>query len=103
MNIDNIAKAIENDAGIQLPDLKQSLAEMQQGIAARSYTSEQLLLRSVRKKTGLSQQAFAQHINTPVTTLRDWEQGRFKPSGGILCLFKVLQNHPEIINELTTS
>ncbi|NOQ64783.1 MAG: helix-turn-helix domain-containing protein [Methyloprofundus sp.] len=100
MNIDKIALAIENDAGVELADLKASLTEMQQGIVGREHTKEQILVRAVRKKTGLSQQVFAQYINTPVATLRDWEQGRFSPSGGVLCLFKILENHPDMVNEL---
>jgi|688.fasta_scaffold157604_2 putative transcriptional regulator len=100
MNIDKIAKAIEADAGMALPDLKDSLAEMQQGLSARIHTPEQLLLRSARQKTGKTQQAFAELIKTPVATLRDWEQGRFSPSGAVLCLLHLISNHPDMIDEL---
>lgn len=99
MDIEKIAQAIEADAGMALDDLRQSLAEMQAGVG-RVTTTEQLLVRSARAKTGLSQQAFAERIKTPVATLRDWEQGRFAPPGGVLCLLKLIGNHPDLIGEL---
>jgi len=101
MNIDKIAKAIEADAGMALSGLKESLAEMQQGFAGRTHTPEQVLLRQARQKSGKTQQAFADLIQTPVTTLRDWEQGRFSPSGAVLCLLHLLNKHPDMIDELT--
>ena len=100
MNIEIIAKAIEADAGVELSELRESLAEMQAGVRGRINTSEQLLLISARKKLGLSQQAFAELIKTPVATLRDWEQGRFTPSGAVLCLLKIIYNHPDLAKEL---
>ena len=102
MNIEAIAKAIEADAGMELPELRDSLAEMQAGISGRTTTAEQLLLLSVRKRLGLSQTAFAELIKTPVATLRDWEQGRFTPSGAVLCLLQIMDKHPELAQELTT-
>ena len=99
MDIEKVAQAIEADAGMPLDDLRQGLAEMQSGVG-RVTTAEQLLVRSARAKTGLSQQAFAERINTPVATLRDWEQGRFAPPGGVLCLLKLIGNHPHLIREL---
>jgi putative transcriptional regulator len=100
MNIEAIAKAIETDAGFELPELRDSLAEMHAGISGRTTTAEQLLILSVRKKLGLSQPAFAELIKTPVATLRDWEQGRFTPSGAVLCLLKIIYNHPDLAKEL---
>lgn len=102
MNIETIAKAIEADAGMELPELRNSLAEMQAGVSGRTTTAEQLLLLSVRKRLGLSQTAFAELIKTPVATLRDWEQGRFTPSGAVLCLLQIMDKHPELAQELTT-
>ena len=102
MNIEAIAKAIEADAGMELPELRNSLAEMQAGLRGRTTTAEQLLILSVRKQLGLSQTAFAELIKTPVATLRDWEQGRFTPSGAVLCLLQIMDKHPELAQELTT-
>ncbi len=100
MNIDAVAKAIEVNAGEALPDLRQALKEAKAGIAGRVTRSEQILVRQAREKTGLSQTAFAERIATPVATLRDWEQGRFAPPGGVLCLLRLIIKHPELSREL---
>jgi putative transcriptional regulator len=99
MDIEAIAKAIEADAGEALPELRQALAEAKAGMG-RVTTAEQVLVRSARAKTGLSQQVFAERIATPVATLRDWEQGRFTPPGGVLCLLRLIVRHPELMEEI---
>jgi putative transcriptional regulator len=99
MDIEKIAQAIELDAGMELPDVRQALAEASMG-SGRITTPEQTLVRSVRAKVGLSQQAFAERIETPVATLRDWEQGRFAPPGGTVCLLRLLERHPNLAEEL---
>jgi len=99
MDVEKIAKAIEADAGEALPDLRQALAEARAG-TGRVTTPEQLLVRQARMRSGLTQAAFADRIGTPVATLRDWEQGRFTPPGGVLCLLRLLSAHPELAREL---
>jgi putative transcriptional regulator len=100
-DIEKIAKAIEADMGEALPDIRQALAEVKGGVeGARVTTPEQMLMRQARQKTGLSQVDFANRIATPVATLRDWEQGRYKPPGGVMCLLKLLAAHPELTQEL---
>jgi len=99
MNIEKVAEAIELDAGQNIPELRQSLLEMQEHKVGRITTPEQLLVVSVREKLSLTQTAFADLIKTPVATLRDWEQGRFKPQGGVICLLNILKKHPEIAEE----
>jgi putative transcriptional regulator len=102
LDIEKAAKAIELDAGIALPDLRQALKEAKAGMG-RVTTPEQILVRQARSKAGLSQQAFAERIATPVATLRDWEQGRFTPPGGVLCLLRLICNHPELTQELASA
>jgi putative transcriptional regulator len=79
VSVSKIADAIEQDAGTEVPSLREGLAEMQAGLAGRTYNAEQLLVKAARERLGLSQQAFADLIETPVATLRDWEQGRYAP------------------------
>ena len=97
MNIDRITKAIEDDAGEPIEGLSESLAEMKTGKIAREYTPEQLLLQSARKALKLSQPKFAALIETPVATVRDWEQGRFKPAGSALVLCKLVIKNPRAL------
>jgi putative transcriptional regulator len=69
-DIEKVAQAIEANADMTLDDLRQGLAEMLAG-DGRVTTPEQIMVRMARAKTGLSQQAFAERIKTPVATLRD--------------------------------
>ena len=51
--------------------------------------------RRVRKRTGLTQTAFAARIGVPVDTVRNWEQGKRFPAGPAKALLKVLDRAPE--------
>lgn len=102
IDIDKVAAAIEADAGETLPDLRQALAEAKTGLG-RITTPDQILVRQAREKSGLTQTAFAERIATPVATLRDWEQGRFTPPGGVVCLLKLIIRHPELSQELSVA
>ena len=51
----------------------------------------------IRKRTGLSQAAFAQSIGVPVATLRNWEQGRRNPDGPARVLLAMLEKDPGIV------
>ncbi len=95
--LDRIADAIEADAGEPITGLRESLAEMAADVRARSYTPEQLALRSARTALGLSQLAFARLLKTPVGTVRDWEQGRFPPPGSALLVARLAAEHPEVL------
>ena len=97
MNIDHIVQAIEDDAGEPIEGLRESLAEMKAGKIARQYTPDQLLLQKARQSLHLTQNKFAKLIDTPVATLRDWEQGRFKPAGSALVLCKVAIKNPNFL------
>ncbi|RCX07544.1 helix-turn-helix domain-containing protein [Extensimonas vulgaris] len=102
IDIAKVAAAIEADAGEALPDLHQALAEARAGLG-RMTTPAQMLVRQARERTGLTQAAFAARIATPVATLRDWEQGRFAPPGGVVCLLKLIIKHPELVQELAAA
>jgi len=101
IDIETAAKAIETDADEAPPDLRQALSEAKARIG-RVSTPEQMLVRQARQKSGLTQAEFAERIATPVATLRDWEQGRFQPPGGVVCLLRLLAKHPNLTQELAT-
>jgi putative transcriptional regulator len=100
-DIETVARAIEADAGETLPDIRTALAEVKAGNVGRITTPEQILLRQARAKAGLTQLEFAKRIDTPAATLRDWEQGRFSPPGGVVCLLRLIIRHPELSQELS--
>jgi putative transcriptional regulator len=103
LDIEAEALAIEADAGESLPDIRTALAEIKSGHVGRVTTSTQILVRQARAKSGLTQAAFAERIQTPIGTLRDWEQGRFVPPGGVLCLLRLIVRHPELSRELSAA
>jgi len=103
IDVEQVAKAIEADAGGVLPGLRESLAQAKRSEFARVTTPEQILVRQARKKSGLTQPMFAERIATPVATLRDWEQGRFTPPGGVLCLLRLISSHPELTRVLASA
>jgi putative transcriptional regulator len=54
---------------------------------------------AVRKKTGLSQAAFARRLGVQVSTIRNWEQGRRRPQGPARILLALLDRNPRIVEE----
>ena len=53
-----------------------------------------------RQRTRLNQQQFAAKLGVGVGTVRNWEQGRTKPKGAAATLLKIIEKHPEILDEL---
>jgi putative transcriptional regulator len=52
-------------------------------------------VRRVRRRTGLSQAAFAARIGVPLDTVRNWEQGKRLPAGPAKALLRILDTAPE--------
>jgi putative transcriptional regulator len=59
-----------------------------------------LNVTAIRKKTGLSQTAFAGKIGVPVATLRNWEQRRRAPEGPARVLLALLDRDPKIVEKI---
>ena len=53
-DLEKVAKAIEADAGEALPEIRQALSEAQAN-SGRVSTPEQIMVRSTRHPTGLTQ------------------------------------------------
>jgi putative transcriptional regulator len=47
------------------------------------------VVAEIRKRLGLSQQGFADHLGVSVRTIQEWEQGRTTPSGPALALLRI--------------
>jgi putative transcriptional regulator len=61
--------------------------------------SGKLDVAAIRRKTGLSQPAFASRIGVPVATLRNWEQGHRSPTGPARVLLALVDRNPRIVEE----
>ena len=53
-----------------------------------------LFARRVRKRLGLTQVEFSRQIEVPIDTIRNWEQGKRRPTGPAKALLKLLSNMP---------
>ncbi len=51
--------------------------------------------KQVRARCGLTQAAFAQRIEVPIETVRNWEQGKRAPRGPARALLKVIAQSPD--------
>ena len=53
-------------------------------------------VRHVRARCGLTQAAFAQKIEVPIETVRNWEQGKRHPRGPARALLKLIDKAPDV-------
>ncbi len=51
--------------------------------------------RRVRSRLGFSQAEFAKRIDVSLDTIRNWEQGKRRPTGAAKALLRVLDKAPE--------
>ncbi len=56
-------------------------------------------VRAIRRKTGLTQAAFAGRYGFSVAAVRDWEQRRRRPEVSARILLKVIELRPEVVEE----
>lgn len=50
---------------------------------------------AIRRRLGLSQARFAEALRIPVSTLRNWEQGRTRPDPVAVSFFALVADDPE--------
>jgi len=55
-------------------------------------------IQKIRKKIRLSQSVFARLLNVSSSSVRQWEQGKRKPSGSTKVLLELLRINPTILN-----
>ena len=60
-------------------------------------------VNAIRKKTGKCQEVFADAMGVSLSTYRNWEQHRRKPTGPALVLLKLIDIDPEIVIETLRS
>ena len=53
-------------------------------------------VRHVRARCGLTQAAFAEKIEVPIETVRNWEQGKRSPRGPARALLKLIDRAPDM-------
>lgn len=63
------------------------------GARVRQYTA--MDVAQIRKKTGLSQKEFSGVFLIPLSTLRQWEQGKRVPQGPAQALLRIIDKDAE--------
>jgi putative transcriptional regulator len=67
---------------------------------ARLYVPPEINVRDVRKKLNLSQDEFAAAFCFTINQIRDWEQRRTRPLGGLRAYLMLIQSDPEAVSKL---
>ena len=84
------------DSGIKVSFTKKELDALGIKIPKVQFTSEQI--KQIRKQMNLSQLVFAKLLNVSPSSIRQWEQGKRKPSGSTKILLELLEKAPNILD-----
>ena len=55
-------------------------------------------IKEIREKMNLSQTVFAKLLNVSPSSIRQWEQGKRKPTGATQVLLELLKRSPQILD-----
>ena len=64
---------------------------------ARLYVPAEIDVRAVRDKCAMSQDEFASAFGFTLTQIRDWEQGRSRPLGGVRAYLMIIDTDPAAV------
>jgi putative transcriptional regulator len=65
----------------------------------RVFVPSDLDVASIRKRLKMTQVQFANTFGLPLTTLRDWEQGRVRPDSAARSYLLVISRNPEAVEQ----
>ncbi|MBF0182153.1 MAG: helix-turn-helix domain-containing protein [Magnetococcales bacterium] len=57
-------------------------------------------VKMIRHRVNLTQEEFSSKFGFPVSTLRNWEQGRRKPEGAARILLKIIATKPDMVHQI---
>jgi putative transcriptional regulator len=67
---------------------------------ARPYVPDEISIREIRKKLNLSPDDFAAEFGFTINQIRDWEQGRTRPLGGLRAYLMLIKSDPKVASQL---
>ena len=67
---------------------------------ARLYVPAELDVKAIRAHVGGSQDDFASEFGFTVNQIRDWEQNRARPLGGVRAYLLLIDRQPEQVRQL---
>jgi putative transcriptional regulator len=63
----------------------------------RLHIPSEIDVKAMRKKLGMTQEAFALRYGLTLACVRDWEQSRNSPTGPMRAYLKVIEKEPEAV------
>ena len=63
----------------------------------RVHVPETVDVKKIRRRLGLSQEAFARTYGFALSAVRDWEQGRRNPERSARILLKIVEKEPDAV------
>ena len=70
---------------------------------ARLYVPAEIDIKAIRGKLSLSQGDFAGRFGFTVNQIKDWEQGRSRPLGGVRAYLMIIERDPTLVLDLLRS
>ena len=67
---------------------------------SKLYVPPEMSVREIRKKLNLSQDDFAAEFGFTINQIRDWEQGRTRPLGGLRAYLMLIKSDPKAVSQL---
>jgi len=71
-----------NSLGVEIPEVQLSAIQ----------------IKEIRKQINLSQTVFARLLNVSPSSIRQWEQGKRKPTGATKVLLELLKKSPHLLD-----
>jgi putative transcriptional regulator len=68
--------------------------------AARLHIPPEIDVRAIREKTRLTQDGFATAFGFTINQIREWEQGRARPIGGLRAYLFIIDRDPQRVLDL---
>ncbi|MGJ3262930.1 MAG: helix-turn-helix domain-containing protein [Salinarimonas sp.] len=89
-------------AGQRLLDAAHEVAAIARGEMqpARVHLPADIDVKAIRGALGLSQEDFASSFGFTVNQIRDWEQGRSRPIGGVRAYLTIIRTDPSSVRRL---
>ena len=67
------------------------------------YVPAEINVKGIRQKLELSQDDFAAQFGFSVNQIKDWEQGRSRPIGGVRAYLMLIERDPAVVLKLLKS
>ncbi len=93
-----VAETVQDliSSGFKISFTKKELDKL--GVEIPEINITKIQIREIREQMKLSQTVFAKLLNVSPSSIRQWEQGKRKPTGATKVLLELLERSPEILN-----